>query len=105
MEIQFNKISIVVIDSDGEKGIMEFAKDLGRNRCDMPEVVVWKEAIGVTGNKLLYMQAIHQESDVICENIDAIRAAMGFKDAEASIEKTNKSLGIDYCKECTLHPH
>ena len=82
--------------------IMEFAKDLGRNRSDMPEIVIWKEAVGVTGNKLLYVQAIHQESDVVCENIDAIRAAMGFKDAKSSIEKTNKSLKIDYCKECTI---
>ncbi len=81
--------------------IMEFAKDLGRNRCDMPEIVVWKEAVGVTGNKLLYMQAIHQESDVVCENIDAIRAAMGFEDGKASIKKTNKALKIDYCKKCT----
>ena len=80
--------------------IMEFAKDLGRNRSDMPEIVVWKEAVGVTGNKLLYVQAIHQESDVVCENIDAIRAAMGFKNAKASIEKTNKTLNVDYCKEC-----
>lgn len=81
--------------------IMEYAKDLGRNRSDMPEIVVWKEAVGVTGNKLLYMQAIHQESDVICENIDAIRAAMGFEGGEASIKKTNKALKIDYCKKCT----
>lgn len=81
--------------------IMEFAKDLGRDRSDMPEIVVWKEAVGVTGNKLLYVQAIHQESDVVCENIDAIRAAMGFKNGKASIEKTNKSLNIDYCKNCT----
>ena len=74
--------------------IMEFAKDLGRSRSDMPEIVVWKEAVGVTGNKLLYLQAIHQESDVICENIDAIRAAMGFKDGKKSIEMTNASLGV-----------
>ncbi|MBW2989312.1 type II glyceraldehyde-3-phosphate dehydrogenase [Candidatus Woesearchaeota archaeon] len=80
--------------------IMEFAKDLGRNRSDMPEIVVWKEAVGVTGNKLLYMQAIHQESDVVCENIDAIRAAAGFEDAEASIKKTNQALNIDCCKNC-----
>lgn len=79
--------------------IMEFAKDLGRNRSDMPEIVVWKEAIGVYKKKLLYMQAIHQESDVVCENMDAIRAAMGFKDAKASIEKTNKSLNVDYFKK------
>jgi glyceraldehyde-3-phosphate dehydrogenase (NAD(P)) len=80
--------------------IMEFAKDLGRNRSDMPEIVVWKEAVGVTGNKLLYVQAIHQESDVVCENIDAIRAAMGFDDGKESIKRTNKALNIDYCKDC-----
>jgi len=80
--------------------IMEFAKDLGRDRSDMPEIVVWKEAVGVTGNKLLYVQAIHQESDVVCENIDAIRAAMGFEDAEASIKKTNESLKVDCFKNC-----
>ena len=78
--------------------IMEYAKDLGRDRADMPEIVVWKEAIGTTGNKLLYMQAIHQESDVVCENIDAIRAAMGFDDAQTSIAKTNKALKIDIGK-------
>lgn len=81
--------------------VMEFAKDLGRDtRGDMPEIIIWKEGVGVTGNKLLYMQAIHQESDVVCENIDAIRAAMGFKDGKKSIEMTNKALGIDYCKSC-----
>lgn len=76
--------------------VMEFARDLGRDsRGDMPEIILWKEAIGVTGNKLLYLQAIHQESDVICENIDAIRAAMGFKDGKKSIGMTNKAMGID----------
>ncbi|MDA1197219.1 MAG: type II glyceraldehyde-3-phosphate dehydrogenase [Nanoarchaeota archaeon] len=80
--------------------VMEFAKDLGRGRSDMPEIIVWKEGIGVTGKKLLYIQAVHQESDVICENIDAIRAAMGVEDAKASIEKTNKSLDIDTCYGC-----
>lgn len=78
--------------------IMEFARDLGRDRSDMPEIVVWKEAVGVTGNKLLFIQAVHQESDVVCENIDAIRAAMGKEDADASIKKTNETLGIDLGK-------
>ncbi|MBI2660092.1 type II glyceraldehyde-3-phosphate dehydrogenase [Candidatus Woesearchaeota archaeon] len=77
--------------------IMEFARDIGRLRGDMPEICVWKEAIGITANthnKLLYMQAIHQESDVIPENIDAIRAMTGFKDGQKSIEMTNESFGI-----------
>ena len=77
--------------------IMEFARDLGRLRGDMPEICVWHEAIGITANahnKLLYMQAVHQESDVVPENIDCIRAMMGFKDANKSIEMTNKTFGI-----------
>jgi glyceraldehyde-3-phosphate dehydrogenase (NAD(P)) len=77
--------------------IMEFARDLGRLRGDMPEICVWKEAIGTISNgynKLLYMQAVHQESDVIPENIDCIRAMMGFKDGQKSIEMTNETFGI-----------
>ena len=77
--------------------IMEFARDMGRLRGDMPEICVWQEAIGVISNsfnKLLYMQAVHQESDVVPENIDCIRAMMGFKDADKSIEMTNKTFGM-----------
>jgi len=77
--------------------IMEFARDMGRLRGDMPEICVWEEAIGVISNshnKLLYMQAVHQESDVIPENVDCIRAMTGFKDAQKSIEMTNKTFGI-----------
>ena len=77
--------------------IMEFARDIGRLRGDMPEICVWQEAIGVISNaynKLLYMQAVHQESDVVPENIDCIRAMMGFKDGNKSIEITNKCFGI-----------
>src|SRR3989344_3437997 len=77
--------------------IMEFARDLGRLRGDMPEICVWKEAVGVTSNshnKLLYMQAVHQESDVVPENVDCVRAMMGFKDGQKSIQMTNDTFGI-----------
>ncbi|MBI1935059.1 type II glyceraldehyde-3-phosphate dehydrogenase [Candidatus Woesearchaeota archaeon] len=77
--------------------IMEFARDMGRLRGDMPEICVWQEAVGVISNaynKLLYMQAVHQESDVIPENVDCIRAMMGFKDGEKSIKMTNETFGI-----------
>ena len=75
--------------------IMELAKDMGRLRGDMPEICVWEEGIGVKNKKLFYLQAIHQESDVVLENIDAIRAITGFKDGQKSIEMTNKSMGIN----------
>ena len=77
--------------------IMEFARDMGRLRGDMPEICVWQEAIGIISNshnKLLYMQAVHQESDVVPENVDCIRAMTGFKDGNKSIEMTNKTFGI-----------
>jgi len=74
--------------------IMELAKDLRRSRGDMPEICIWEEAIGTHNSKLFYMQAIHQESDVVPENIDCIRAITGFEDAQKSIEMTNLSLKI-----------
>jgi len=57
--------------------IIEYAKDLGHSRGDMPDICIWEETVGIAKNKLFYLQAIHQESNVIPENIDAIRAAMG----------------------------
>ena len=74
--------------------IMEYAKDIGNSRGDMPEICVWEETIGTWGNKLFYLQAVHQESNVIPENIDAIRAAMGICSAEESITKTNSSMRL-----------
>lgn len=75
---------------------MEFAKDLGRPRGDMWENVVWKDSIAINKGELYFFQAIHQESDVVPENVDAIRAMLGIeKDGAKSIKKTNKALGIN----------
>lgn len=75
--------------------IMEFAKDLGRPRGDLFEIAVWKESLNIVDNELFYMQAIHQESDVVPENVDAIRAMLEMEtDAQKSIAKTNKNMGI-----------
>ena len=74
---------------------MEFAKDLGRPRGDMWENVVWKDSIAINKGELYFFQAIHQESDVVPENVDAIRALLEIeKDGAKSIMKTNKALGI-----------
>jgi len=74
---------------------MEFAKDIGRPRGDMWENVVWKDSIAINKGELYFFQAIHQESDVVPENVDAIRALTGMeKDGESSIKKTNRALGI-----------
>ncbi len=75
--------------------IMEFAKDIGRPRGDLFEIAVWKESLNIVDNELYYMQAIHQESDVVPENVDAIRAMLEMEtDPEKSIARTNKNMGI-----------
>lgn len=88
----------LVSSKDGIKTtaqIMEMARDLGRDRSDMYEIIVWKDGIKVVGNTLYYYQAVHQESDVIPENIDCIRSMCKIdQDVAASVSKTNRSLGI-----------
>lgn len=75
--------------------IMEYARDLGRPRGDLFEIAVWKESLNIVDGELYYMQAIHQESDVVPENVDAIRAMLEMEsDSVKSIKKTNKNMGI-----------
>lgn len=75
--------------------IMEFARDIGRSRSDLFEIAVWKESLNIVEGELYYMQAIHQESDVVPENIDAIRAMLKMEDdPNKSITKTNENMGI-----------
>ena len=71
--------------------IMEYAKDLGRPRGDLFEIAVWRESLNIINNELYYMQAIHQESDVVPENIDAIRALL---ELETNPEKYIKPIKI-----------
>ncbi len=75
--------------------IMEIARDLGRHSGDFAETIVWEDGTHIDGESLYYYQAVHQESDVIPENIDCIRSMMEMeKDASRSIRKTDRSLGI-----------
>jgi len=92
------------LNSDGNKirnlpgtaEIMELARDALYTRGDLNQIAVWKDGVHAFGKKLYYYQAIHQESDVIPENIDAIRAMFNLEsDNMKSILKTNKALGID----------
>ena len=73
---------------------MEYARDLGYKRGDMMDICVWDRGVGAYDNEIFFMQAVHQESDVVPENIDCIRAMMGFDDARLSIGMTNRTLGI-----------
>lgn len=79
---------------DGTGTLKELAKDVGRPRGDIWENCIWGDSIAVEGRDLYCFQAIHQEADVVPENIDAIRAVTGTADAEESIQRTNEALGM-----------
>lgn len=80
--------------ADSTAHVMELGKDLGYHRGDFMEAAVWENGVRVVGNRLYLMMAVHQESIVVPENIDCIRAMMNAASREESIAKTDRSLGI-----------
>lgn len=74
--------------------IIEVSRDIGRNRYDIPEVVVFEDSIYTNGNEAFLMYGVHQESIVVPENIDAIRASLQLMEKDESIKITNETLGI-----------
>lgn len=74
--------------------VMDYARDLWRPRGDLYEIAVWED-IKVVGDELHYFQAVHQEADVVPENIDAVRAMLELEmEGGKSVAKTDSSLGI-----------
>ena len=77
--------------------VMEMARDIGRKWGDLHEIFVWEDGAKLVGNRLYYFQAIHQESDVVPENIDCIRALMGMEsDWRSSVAKTDAAISRYY---------
>ncbi len=73
--------------------IIEYAREV-RQRNDLWENCVWEDSVAVEDGEIYLFQAIHQEAIVVPENVDAVRAMMGFEDREESVTKTNRSLGL-----------
>jgi glyceraldehyde-3-phosphate dehydrogenase (NAD(P)) len=75
--------------------VMELMRDLGRPRGDMWEVAVWEDALGADDRDVYLTFQVHNESIVIPETIDCIRALTGIeRDGAVSIRKTDAALGI-----------
>ena len=93
---------VVVMHGEGNRltttaEVMEMARDIGRKWGDLHEIFVWEDGIKLVGNRLYYFQAIHQESDVIPENVDCIRALMGLEsDWLSSVAKTDEAISRYY---------
>jgi glyceraldehyde-3-phosphate dehydrogenase (NAD(P)) len=85
-------------DIDGSGRLKEFAHDAGRPRGDLWENCIWAASVTVEGRDLYLFQAIHQESDVVPENVDAVRALTGTANAAESMATTEDAMGvgIDY---------
>ena len=79
---------------DGAGKLKEFAMDAGRPRGDLWENCIWSDSIAVRGDDLYLFQAIHQESDVVPENVDAVRALTGSATREESVRLTDETLGV-----------
>lgn len=93
------RILLVSAEDTGIKStaqLVEWARDRGRERYDIPELIVWSDSITVNGREVMLFQAVHQEAIVVPENVDAIRAVFVMCDDKwETIEKTDKNLKIE----------
>lgn len=79
----------------GNASLFRWARDIGNKRGDMYEIALWEESIVKSGDDIMFAINIPQESVVIPENIDAIRAAMKMQTSrETGTAETNKYLGM-----------
>ena len=79
----------------GNASMFRWARDMGYPRGDMYEIALWEESIVMSGDDVMFAINIPQESVVIPENIDAIRAAMKMQtNREEGTAQTNKYLGM-----------
>jgi len=93
---------VIVMNGQGNRitttaEVMEMARDIGRKWGDLHEIFVWEDGVRLIGNRLYYFQAIHQESDVIPENVDCVRALMKLEESwTESVTKTDQAISRYY---------
>lgn len=89
---------VFVKGADGVEGlnsVFELARDLGRPRGDLYEIPVWEDGIMTIGNEVYLLWSTPNESNVVPENIDAIRSITSTEtDWRKSVDETDKALGV-----------
>lgn len=91
------RIRVVSIDEGflGNASLFKYARDLGNPRGDMYEIAVWKDTVVTSGNDVMFAINIPQESVVIPETMDAIRASLKMQtDRLEAVGITNKYLNM-----------
>ncbi len=80
---------------DSMNAVAEMMRDMHRTRADMWEVAYWEDILNVTDGEANMVYQVHNESVVVPENVDAIRALTGLEsEGKRSIAKTDEALGI-----------
>jgi glyceraldehyde-3-phosphate dehydrogenase (NAD(P)) len=80
---------------DSMNAVAEMMRDLHRARADMWEVAYWEDILNVTDGEANLVYQVHNESVVVPENVDAVRALTGLEsEGRRSIAKTDEALGI-----------
>jgi len=75
--------------------LFNYARFLGHPRGDMYEIGLFEETVGMSGDDVMFAINIPQESVVIPETIDGIRAALELQtDRLEAVGLTNRYLGI-----------
>jgi glyceraldehyde-3-phosphate dehydrogenase (NAD(P)) len=80
---------------DTNTSLFNYARFLGHKRGDMYEVGLFEEMVGMSGDDVMFAINIPQESVVIPETIDGIRASLRLQeDRLEAVGMTNKYLGM-----------
>lgn len=75
--------------------MFKYARDKGNKRADMYEIGLFREMVALSGDDLFFTISIPQESVVIPETIDGIRASLSLQtDWRSAVALTNKYLGM-----------
>ncbi len=79
----------------GNASLFRYARDLGNPRGDMYDIALWEESIVNSGKEIMFAINIPQESVVIPESIDGVRAALEMQtDRLQAVGETNKYLNL-----------
>lgn len=74
--------------------VVDWGRELGRNRSDIYEAVVWRDSINVVDGEACFFMHVHMEAIVVPESVDAVRAMCSAWPGDESIRTTNRTLGI-----------
>jgi len=101
-----NKILDAIYDNPrlvlvgGHNGVPTAAEIMEANkRENIFQIVILEKTLHLYNSTLVFSAFCHQEADVVPENIDAIRASLGFEDSVESISLTNKYLDLHNTKK------